>query len=728
MVSLPTQQTEQNVEQIADWLAAHYARDVEHSDLLILRPDVGVPINKSLGYGDTWKPFARKFPWTAIHVLYSSKFKHRLSKNLSPHPPVGRYSRNTLDSIIEGIREYELDYYVRHSDALLPTREGFVYRAPSDHYVRQFLRVGNIQKSRQALDAIFFWMLPFLEGRSTILADTWSISSIAINAARLLGKYQDGADCEVDFLPEYFDGSRRSRHNAESILRHVDRNRKSILMLFSAVRSGRSLQRLKEAFSRKLSSNILEPNANVDYLAIYSLDGGRGNRFPVNALCSRLEGFEDVERTGAVIPIDASSFFPMTARDKPLWVRKVNAAGNREFFRYYKGVNAIRIHRNVDDLSGNMLRHHAFDVSVEDLLSNERFLRKFRRKLLSLPPPSVIVIPPHKAGELMGVEAMKLLKDSKGQSPELVVHADLDRQDDRLKSVKINRQKEILILDDVSITGHRLSRFQANLRSWGFRGHVTYLVGVARPDDDKRWEDHVNDLGLSENNNLNNVEYLEKIVLPDWRANRCPWCLEYQWLSEMIDSSDSPHFTNEVKKLAMERLMLLEKVPNDEGLIDNVFWILPQQERPTITRGAIFLPHKNATEADIVASVAGAIQRMRTDPEEKRSLKADFPQPRVLLPHNFLGPSPRYNDLVLRMSVLRNALPSELRRWDDGDETQRSDFLLSTFVENQCGFPLELIVAISQKKFPLIKDKDAVLETIQLPEVKEILDATLKRQ
>ena len=89
------------------------------------------------------------------------------------------------------------------------------------------------------------------------------------------------------------------------------------------------------------------------------------------------------------------------------------------------------------------------------------------------------------------------------QPPELVVHPDLDPQDDSLKSLKsvfktTDRRKEILILDDVSITGQRLNRFQANLRSWGFRGHVTYLVGVARPDDEEMWANLVNNLRLRE--------------------------------------------------------------------------------------------------------------------------------------------------------------------------------------------------------------------------------------
>ena len=721
MVDLPTSQTGQEVEQIADWLAAQHANDLEQADLIILRPDVGVPIDNTDKYENKCHSLARRAPRAAIHMLYSSNFKHQLSKNLSHHRAVKRYSAKTRNSIIEGIKECEFKYYARHSDALLSAREGFVYRAPSGHYVRQFLRVGNIQKSRQALDATFFWMLPFLKGRSTIIADTWSISSIAIYAARLFGKYQRGVDCNADFLPAYFDGSYRSRYDAETILQYAYKGEKSLLMLFSAVRSGRSLKRLQEAFLEIL------PTADIKYLAIYSLNGTAHNRIRANTLCASLKGFEDVEKTGSVIRIDSSSFFPMTAKDKPLWIKKTNADGNREFFRYYKGLNAIRIHRDVRDTSGKKLRHHTFDINVEALLSSSRFLKQFHEKLRALPCPSVIVVPPHNAGTRMGNEARRFLQATKGELPELVVHSDLDPQDGSLKRVfkRKNRQKGILILDDVSTTGQRLSRFQASLRSWGFQGHVSYLVGVARPDDKELWVSRVQNLRLGEGGQQNDVECVEKIILPNWKDDKCPWCLEYKWLSEMISTSS---FGKNSSNLAIARRRLLEEASDGLGLVENVFWVHPRKQRPTITRGSIFLPHIRATEADIVASVAGAIQRMRTDTQDACRLKADFPQPRVLSPHNFLGPSPRYNDLILRMSVLRNALPSELRRWDDEDETQLSSYLRSAFVDDQCSFALELTVAISQRKFPLIADMNVRSVAIRSRNVKKILSAMLKKQ
>ena len=702
-----------------DFLVARHADHLERTDLVILRPSVDVPIADVdvSKYKHALVSLSRRAPRAGGHVLHSQNFKHHLSCNLVSGPQ-GDYPPQTLEDMLDGIREQEFQHYVNSSDALLSARDGFVYRAPSGHHVRQFLRVGNIQKSLQALDAVFFWMLPFLKDCCVIVADTWSIGSIALNAARLLERYQRNINCRVELLPTYFDGGPDSHFDAETILRHAWQGDGSILVLFSAVRSGKSLAQLKEIFKNTV------PAEKFQYLALYSL---LEESSPVKALCTGLRGFETVPREGTVITIDPSSFFPMTAKDKPLLIRKVDSEPNLPFFRHYTGSKTIRIHRDVYDSHGQKLRHHAFDIDVESLLAKPRFLKRFHQKLRGLQRPSIVVVPSHDTGKRLGEETTKFFTEAYGESPRLITHPDLDPQDRSLRAVftGTNSRTEILILDDVSATGQRLSRFQANLRARNFRGHISYLVGVARPDDEQAWSDRVQNLKPREHGLQNDVEYVEKIVLPNWRDDECPWCMEYRWLSDVIRDGKLCEASLD---LALARQRLLETAADGEGLIDEVLWILPGQPRPTITRGSIFLPHNNAAEADIVASVAGAIQRMRTDPKETRRLSADFPQPRLLSPNNYLGPSPRYNDLILDMAILRSARRAELRRWDDEDEAERSTYLRDGFSNSQHSFALELIVAMSQQKFPRIEDPNTVSEAIQSPKVREILMRTLEKQ
>ena len=305
-------------DELTDFLVARHADSLEKTDLVILRPSVDVPITDvtaASGYQHALVSLSRRTPRAAGHILRSRNFKHYLSHNLVK----GRqrvYSPQILKARLGDIREQEFQHYVNNSDALLSARDGFVYRAPSGHHVRQFLRVGNIQKSRQALNSVFFWMLPFLKDCRTIVVDTWSISSIALNAARLLERYQREMRCRVEMLPTYFDGGSDSRVDAETLLRHAWQGDGSILVLFSAVRSGRSLAKLKGIFK-----NVV-PAEKIQYLALYGL---LDEPSPVEALCTGLSGFETVRREGTVITIDPSSFFPVTARDKPLRVRKVHS-------------------------------------------------------------------------------------------------------------------------------------------------------------------------------------------------------------------------------------------------------------------------------------------------------------------------------------------------------------------------------------------------------------------
>ena len=713
----------QTAEQLGDSLAARFADSVEQTELVILRPDVDIPISDWNRYNDGLDRLVRRVPRAGIYILHSFNFEHRLSL-IRANPNQEDLSIPECDDLIMLTRECELECYARKSDALLSARNGFVYKAPSGQFVRQFLRVGNIQKSRQAINAVFFWMLPYMKHCCAIIVDTWSISSIALNSARLLERYQKGIRCRVDMFSTYFDGSDNSYSIADNILQHtcLEEN-SSVLVIFSAVRSGRSLSQSQSHFEE------VKPHQQFRYLAIYTLD----NTSQVDALCSRLSSpaFDSVDGNDAVITIDASSYFPVTVKDKPLNIRKSNASPNKDFFDSFKGARVLRIHRDVHDLSGNKLQHHAFDIDVESLLEKTEFLDLFHTKLNTLNEISIVVVPPHNAGKKMGNEACKYLEVKNGVTPKLIIHADLDPRDicQEVKDVfrDTYSQTNILILDDVSTTGQRLSDYQTSLRKLEFCGHISYLVGVARPDDDSVWDNRIRNLKFRGSNHPNHtVEYVEKIVLPNWDEKRCPWCMESSWLSREIRKTDG--FNPVSRNLAINRHRTLLKAADGEGLINEVFWIPPTQLRPTITRGSIFVHHDGAAEADIVASVAGAIQRMRVNEKEEQCLRYDFPQPRILAPENYLGPAPSFNDHILKMSILRSALASELRRWNDQEERQRTKQIQDSFIKDQDSMALEYIVAMTQRKISLTENSQINGEENLAPEVRGILETVLQRE
>ena len=145
----------------------------------------------------------------SVHVLSSYNGQHILTKNLSPHwpdDPLATYGISG-EKAIAAIRKTEFDFILDQSRAVLTSPPGSRYRTPSRRLVRSFVRVGNIQYNRDAIDAIFFWLLPHLADVGAILTDTWSISSLAFNVAKLSAFYFGGDARRVEMLPSYDDGS-----------------------------------------------------------------------------------------------------------------------------------------------------------------------------------------------------------------------------------------------------------------------------------------------------------------------------------------------------------------------------------------------------------------------------------------------------------------------------------------------------------------------------------------
>ncbi len=87
---------------------------------------------------------------------------------------------------------------------------------------------------------------------------------------------------------------------------------------------------------------------------------------------------------------------------------------------------------------------------------------------------------------------------------------------------------------DVSVTGQRLARYQQSLREVEFKGHIFFLIGVARPESDKSWDRRVKELRFrSGTHTQHGVICLEKAIMPDWDRRSCPWCLEARSLARL---------------------------------------------------------------------------------------------------------------------------------------------------------------------------------------------------
>jgi hypothetical protein len=661
-----------------------------------------------------------------LHVLFTEEYKVELSANFNKEAEDKLHSDELRTAFLTWLQDKELYQYVKRSNGLFQARPQFVYRVPSQRFVNMFLRVGNVQRDRQVLDAFFFWMLPFVKGRNAILTDTWSISSIALNAGRFLERYwsrlssHNGIDraseenkCRVDMLSRYPDGlSLLTTETRDALLRVSEDGKRKVLVLLSAVATGNSFARLRETVAQ------LEQSGNdFSFLALYKLCAG----CTVPYLCDISSGiggmkFSAIPRreigSRRIIEIDRSTYFPLEIKETALEIKQAHAASAKEFFTRYRNSSAVSLHRDALDLSHQQHRHHGVYIDVEPMLKQTDFGAKLQAVVDQLDrKPVLIITPPHKAGIAFAKRVEQLIMKKWGQPVDISVHPDLHPSTEEIPMQLRGATPEevVLIVDDVSVTGKRLSRYQQSLRELRYGGQIVYLVGVARPDIEKNWARRQKELayragGLPKHR----VISIEHVVLPDWDSKTCPWCIEAKALMQLKARG---RLTDATISGVTKRVMLLEQARRRKGLINNAIW-RPDGSNPTqLTQNSIFINIDNgpATEADVIAAVGAALQRMRTTTSEhEERLESGYPHVSVLDPENYFGF--RFNDDLLRLAIIRSANVSELERWVTVKEEERRkkvrEFLLG--MSNQDVFRLELAVAHLSRKIPYpdLSDED----------------------
>jgi hypothetical protein len=637
------------------------------------------------------EPFRERVPRASLHLLYSEQHSIFLSENLNAasHHPVD-------PDFVQWLRSTEMRSFVEASAAWFPTREGVTYRAPSGREYPSFLRVGNIQTSSRTLDAIFFWLIPHLRNTTGILTETWSISSTALNAARRLEHYSERhRSVVVEMLSTYHDSAAELRAEAREALANTTRPGQRTLVLLSAVATGGSLRRLRETLSRRA-----DPTTRLDYLALYGLVPEP----PCESLCNLgdtspsavqlTEDADEVDRT--VIPIDKRTYTASRTVDAGLRLTGDQIDAGRQFFERYQGERVLAVHRDVFDSNGLRLRHHAIDIDVERMVELPEFRARFSKLVRELAQsPSLIVAPRHLAGEALGEIAVGATTPSAAGQPELIVHPDLhpDSPDTPTETIRrLGAEATILVVDDVSVTGTRLARYQKHLGLLGFKGRVSYVVGVARPAADREWTMRVSNLRIRNDGRHNDVHFVEKIVLPDWDTDRCPWCSELRAL-RILREALPPPLRSEVGK----RENALVRGMHYGGLVDDALWSDSSLRMGT---GSPFFEARNPTQADAVAAVAASLQRLRYSPDP---LGWNPTRPGVLRHTNYLGPAPRFRELIFQAAILRCAERSELERWDDRAEQQRREMVRTRLLDDDPekeAVLREFTLAVVERKLP----------------------------
>lgn len=671
--------------------------------------------------------FAR-MPDMPIAVLHTSGEALHLSANINPAGTDTPFASRKLDetSILSAIRERELACLVERSRALLPMIPGSFYRAPSQRLARAFLRVGNIQFSRHAIDAVCFWLLPHMHDCSAILVDTWSISSIAFDLAGLVGDARGAAPLPVEMLSEYQDGSTERMVVAAEALDRLSaeldvssegeaaENPAKVACILSATHSGSLIG---------VFNGLVEMSGfplSLSYIAIFQMgaDLGLASLSDISATPEfrPLEPGEEGGRT--IVEVDPRSYFPLTHNDVERVVRIRHSETAKAFIEAFSEPGLISLHR--DHRTDGPTRHNAIHIDTDMLARSAPFRERFAKQLRALEPrPSVVVTPLHAAARELGQLAASIL--SGDGAVEHYEHSTLvldEEGPDREANLALRRAilglsygEALLVLDDAFITGTRMSAYQGRLRAMGCKARLHYHVAVARPANLAHWRKAIAMLGWrspedSVQHARNTVDATYELCLPNWQERDCPWCAELLQYDDLVDRGITlPAF------FAARRQRLV--AAKDSGLIDDALlqdgFAPPMQ----LEQGSIFAP-PDASQAAVLASVASALQTMRTALEPDLPLLGPrrHPLSTVLKATEYLLDT--YTDSIVRAAFLRAAAPDELVYANRNDEERRQG-LISDIIENPaahvCDLGHELIIAAACGKGQLSERAKIALQT-----------------
>jgi hypothetical protein len=649
----------------------------------------------------------------SVHVLASSGGSHVLTSNLSPHwadDPMLIYGLS-IEAVLIAIRRAEFNFILERSRAILTSPPGSQFRAPSGRLVKSFVRVGNIQYNRDAIDAVFFWLLPHLVGVRAILTDTWSISSIGFNLARLSSRYFGLEYVPVEMLPSYHDGSEAATIQTRAVVERLDADlraassdRSNMLCLISATQTGSLASHLQHIFDS--SSLSCEPRfvalfalGNTEIPSLHNLHGD--GRF---ALLS-----EDAAPLSQPVIIDSQVYFPLQFQDEVIEINKSIADISRQFFDCYVTSGIIQVHRTHDEGNGRP-RHHGIHLETERLLEVPQFVTRYDEVLGSLPScPSVIVCPPHKAGHELARHAQQRFGGA-GSVPKIYEHPNLFLQPTSPNSEEqelrdfLNGAKEsdaLLVVDDVCITGTRLSQYQRYIRTERYKGRIDYVIGVSRVSHPDVWTNLQRYLSYrGRNPERHTVKCVDALLLPDWRDEDCPWCREMRLYERWQKESSLPD-------ALVDRLTLLSRA-SASGMTDELYLRFP--DLPTMKLGpdSLFTSDR-ANQAEVFAAVSSALQHLRSNSSGERPPLGPrrFPISTVLNHVDYLRS--KWTDSILRATFLRSASSEELTYAAPDKEKERTQALRDLAIQQTDGeheVALELLLAAHLGKCSISVDQE----------------------
>jgi hypothetical protein len=562
--------------------------------------------------------------------------------------PIGDFEGIVYDptQVLEAVRHAELDSWLQKPGVVLPANDDFHYEGPNGCRYESFMRIGTAIQGGDMLDAIAFWLQPYLEGSPVVVLDAWTIISVALNLNRYAT--QSGPPSEqvvdVDCLGAYDEDPEKLRLRLAAISDRSPGEPPPVLLISSVVSMGNLHNGLKDVIT---GAGFAEPSS----VALY----GDANA-PETVFCRPDDAGrywrpdEECPLGSDTVPIAPSTYLvEVSTKPKLQRILGEDAALASEFFGRYRDGDFedghfLSVHRDEPHGEGHNLIH----IDVQRLVCHREFGKRLEVKLRDLTEIDVILSPRQPAAVALarkaeaGLGANLIVADESELSN---LHEDEKKQ--------LREASQILLVDDVVISGTRLLGYRNFLRRGDFvsaehPAEIHLLTGVTRVDDNTRLR------GITDMvHGVEQFHTVEELLLPDWGVSDCPWCWE---LRQFEAFGNDPALTDEARK----RWNALRD--KRRGLQDSLFipWVTAAKDPLPVSAwdlgpGSIF---EAETQVELFATVASTVQSLR-------SAGRLFEQHRYPLAPQALDPacwlSGRYYDSVIVAAILRATRRHDLR-------------------------------------------------------------------
>jgi orotate phosphoribosyltransferase len=568
----------------------------------------------------------------AFLLYYYRKDKsHRLTEVRHGH-----LAESQRPDLVAAARQQDLLSIVHENQEFcyLRATEHSHFITPSGRHCSIFLRVGDAIRSVEALDRVAFWLLPEVAAASAVFVDSWTISPVLLRCLHLLN-----SKIPFDCLAGH------PRSESAMAAAAIDRlisplaPNPSVACVISVTSSGSFAE-----FVRRTVRAVNRP-LNLNITSIYAFAGVTGEFTSV--LCElpdRVENFASSDdcsmcqtKESVAISVDPRLYYFRDRRESEKALTPSHFSVSEESYSHLSSVpGVLRVHR--DDNSGGSTKHHTFNVDVPTLLGTQEYRSKCVDAIASLKPrPSVIVAPGHESGKLLASIAAEVLR------AEVIFHETL-RPTMGLPleaSAKLRQSESILVVDDVLNTGKRMRDYNRALREhFGHLKSVAYFAVVARTESVEELRRIETALRVG-HQWQGTISYLEKIFLPRWDSDICPWCKEFQFLSLVSESMARP------PSWLQERLSRLSE--REQGIVEEPLLLLPG------VQPRVLAPQSKSVAAGtgsmtLLFEFASALQQMRTEPDVELRLSQHATYANVFASRNLIY---NYDETLLQAITLR---------------------------------------------------------------------------